>query len=418
MNRKILATVALVATLVTTGAQRASADIGDAIAGGIIGGIIVGAINDRNGTRRTAPHREPSAPSAARQMARSIQTALNHFRFDVGPVDGVLGRQSRAGIRQYQAYLSFPATGELSEFERQVLLTAYERAALGGPQVTQVTATHPNGIRGLLDTVRDEMLGVSRQPVVEAAAPAAPPAPVAAAPAVPNFFAGQSSATEVSLASRCNRVALVTSANGGFTNLDTMTDPVFALNEQFCLARGYAIAEGETLVAQVPGATAQGVAQQCAGLEPLLQPYVAALSLQPRNAVLQEVAQFVLNSGMSPTDLAGTARICLSSGYLSDNMTVAIGSAMVLVALGESAYGELPGHHLMQGIGAAQRPDLAQDWFTNALATQSAGPTEVAFRPGPDGRNELILAAARAANGPAVSPIAPAAPAPGTVNSK
>jgi len=416
MNCKILATTALVATLVTTGAQRASADIGDAIAGGIIGGIIVGAINnERNQQGRTTT---PRVSSAARQLARNIQIALNHFLFHVGAPDGVLGNQSRAGIRQYQAYLSFPVTGQLSEFERQVLLTAHQRALQGGPQVTQVASNHPNGIRGMLDTVRDEMLGISRQPVVAAAAPAPveQPAQLAAAPTVPNFFGGQNAAgtATVSLASHCNRVALVTSANGGYTNLNTMTDPVFALNEQFCLARGYAIAEGESLVTQVQGATAQSVAQQCAGLEPLLQPHVAALSTQPRNTTLQGVAQFVLNSGMSPTDLAGTARICLSSGYQTDNMTIAIGSAMVLVALGEASYGELPGHHLMQGIGAAQRPDLAQDWFVSSLTTNPTGPTEVTFRPGPEARNALILSAAQAANGAAMSPVAPTAPIIGT----
>jgi hypothetical protein len=217
-------------------------------------------------------------------------------------------------------------------------------------------------------------------------------APVAAA--VPNLFAGQGGgAAQVSLASHCNRVGLVTSANGGYTNLQGMTDPVFALNEQFCLARGYAIAEGESLVAQIAGATPQSIAQQCAGLVPHLQSHVAALSLQPRDAVLAGVTQFVLTSGMSATDLAGTARICLSSGYQTDNLTVAVGSALVLVALGETTYGELPAHHLMQGIGASQRRDLAAEWFNASLPNDAMTPTEVAFRPGPDDRNGLIRAA-------------------------
>ncbi|MCL4676758.1 MAG: peptidoglycan-binding protein, partial [Pararhodobacter sp.] len=457
--------------------------------------------------------------------------ALNHFYFHVGTPDGVLGRQSRAGISQYQAYLSFPVTGELGEFERQVLITAYQRAIAGGAEVTRVSQRHPDGLRGLLEVVRDELRGggarmrtagayglppevadavdeiaASSDPSAEqlvqrsgfvqladlnadgrtdyiidtlvtgsafwcnaqactvqvfvstpdgyvrndfqsnSAIPAAfdclrsscrltdqgtttvaaagttapvggvaPPvaaaqpmvqnpmaaAPVAAAPAgaVPNFFGGGARVQQTSLASHCNRVALVTSSNGGYIELGTMVDPIFALNEQFCLARGHAIAEGEALVAQIPGATPQGIATQCQGLEPLLQGHVAALSVQTPDLVLQGVTQFVLTSGMAASDLASTARICLSSGYMTDNQTVAIGSALVLVALGETSYGELPGHHLMQGIGASQRRDFAAQWLQSSLSTDGMTLTEVAFRPGPESRNALILAAVDAATG-------------------
>jgi len=418
MNRKIITTTALAAALFSTSVGRASADLGDAIVGGIVGGVIVGAIHDRNDRRPRAT--TPRVSNASRQLARDVQTALNHFYFNVGAPDGVLGRQSRAGISQYQAYLGFPSTGHLSEFERQVLITAHQRALYGGPQVTQVAANHPNGIRGLLGVVRDEMLGVSREPVVEAVAPQPqvqqPAVTTTAAPAVPNFFNGQSvggGGATVSLASHCNRVALVTSSNGGYTELGTMTDPVFALNEQFCLARSYAIAEGEALVAQLPGATPQSIAQQCQSLEPLLQTHVAALSLQPRNLVLQGVMQFVLNSGMTSTDLAGTARICLSSGYLTDNMTVAVGSALVLVTLGESSYGELPGHHLMQGIGAAEQRDLAAEWIRASLPSAGVAMTEVSFTPGPMSRNALILAAVDGAVGGGLRlPVPATTPAP------
>ncbi|WP_417589195.1 peptidoglycan-binding domain-containing protein [Pararhodobacter oceanensis] len=428
MKLNTLTATALAAALMVSGTGRATADIGDAIAGGIIGGVIVGAIqHNRTRTQPVRTHR-PRVPSAARQQARDVQTALNHFQFHVGVADGVLGRQSRAGISQYQAYLSFPVTGHLSEFERQVLLSAHQRAVMGGPHVTRVAASHPNGMRGLLDTVRDEMLGINQQPVTVAtpappavpappvvpaatAVPAAPEAP-AATSAVPNFFGGQSGGAvqQASLASHCNRVSLVTNANGGYAELGTLSDPVFALNEQFCLARGYAIAEGEALVAQVPGATAQSIAAQCQGLEPLLQPHVAALSVQPRDQVLQGVTQFVLTSGMSTSDLASTARICLSSGYLTEDLTVAVGSAMVLVALGEHSYGELPAHHLMQGIGATQRRELAAEWFRASLPAGGVVSTEVAFRPGPDSRNALILAAVDGATGDAPMATTPVAP--------
>jgi hypothetical protein len=73
-------------------------------------------------------------------------------------------------------------------------------------------------------------------------------------------------------------VNLVTSTNGGFVTLASMTDPAVALGEQFCLARTYAISTGEELAAQVPGATPQQIASQCEGFAPAMQEQVAALS--------------------------------------------------------------------------------------------------------------------------------------------
>jgi peptidoglycan hydrolase-like protein with peptidoglycan-binding domain len=403
MTKKVLTVTAVAAALIAGHAERASAD---AFVGGLVGGFLGATIGSNIRTQRQPA---PSGVSASvRQLRRDIQTALNHFSWHVGVVDGVLGQQSRNAISQYQMYLGMPGTGELTEFQQQVLLVGYQRAVVGGPQITRIATTHPNGLRGVLNTVRDEMMGIAPQPQVVAApqAPAAPqpevPASVAApaAPTVPNFFGGQGGAgTQVSLASHCNRVGLVTSANGGYADRGSMTDPVFALNEQFCLARSYAIADGESLVAQLSGTTPQDVALQCAGLEPLLSSHVAALSVQPREAVLAGVTQFVLTSGMTTTDLAATARICLSSGYQTDDLTIALGSALILVALGETSYGELPAHHLMQGIGTAERRELAVDWFRASVPMGGMATTEVAFQPGGEGRNDLIHAAVDAVSG-------------------
>ncbi|MCB1390222.1 MAG: peptidoglycan-binding protein [Rhodobacteraceae bacterium] len=537
MSSKIFVSTVLSAALITGSVGEASADIGDAIAGGIIGGIIVGGIQSSRRTRTVV------IDSGARQLARDIQTALNHFYFNVGTPDGVLGRQSRAGISQYQAYLGFPVTGTLTEFERQILISAYQRALVGGPEVTRVSQRHRDGLRGLLEVVRDEMAGggvrtrtagayglppevadavdeiaassdpsaeqlVQRSgfiqlsdlngdgrtdyiidtsvtgsafwcnaqactvqvfvstpdgysrndfqtndstpaafnclrsscqlngnaPVSVAAqggtAPAGPLAPPVAAaqplvqnpgagPAtttagaggMPNFLGTGARVQQASLASHCNRVGLVTSANGGYSDIGSMTDPVFTLNEQFCLARGYAIADGEALMAQL-GIQPQDVAAQCAGLGTTLQAQVSSLSLQSRDVVLASTTQWVLTSGMSATDLATNARICLSSGYATDNMPVAIGSALILAALGETAYGELPAHHLMQGIGAAQRRDLASDWYRASVPV--ALTTEVAFQPGPADRNRLILAAVDMAGGAQPSGAVAPIPAPDT----
>jgi hypothetical protein len=535
--RNFLTATAAAAALISADASRAQAD---PFVGALLGGFIGGALGAQAGQPRTRARSttpRATAPNPARETNRQVQTALNFFGFNVGTPDGALGPRSRQGISDYQLYLGFGATGQLTEFERNVLLTAHNRAQMGGAQVTQVTSRHRDGMRGLLEAVRDEMSGApvrrtagayglpaevadgvdeiaaSSDPTAEqlvqrsgfiqladlnadgrtdyiidtsvtgsafwcnaqactvrvyvstpdgysrndfqafgvtpamfdcqrgdcnllpggattvaaaiapsqgqVAAPVASaqpmvPNPAASAPVVPNFFAG-AGAQQVSLASHCNRVALVTSANGGFTDVSTLSDPVFALNEQFCLARSYAIAEGEGLAAQVPGATPQLIAEQCAGFAPVLQPHVAALSLQPRAEVARGVAQFVLASGMAPADLTATARICLSSGYMTENLTVAIGSSLLLYALGETGYGELPAHHLMQGIGASQRRELAMDWF-QASVPQGPMAQAVGFAPGSASRNALITAAlgmmGDGAGAPAAAPAATPTAAP------
>ncbi|WP_370240865.1 peptidoglycan-binding domain-containing protein [Pararhodobacter marinus] len=544
MTSKIFTTTALVAALVATSVERAEAQrsLAAGVLGGIIGGAIVaGAAQSQQRTRTVVRQRTVVVDTAARQQARDIQTALNHFGWNVGVVDGSLGPNSRNGIRNYQGYLGFPVTGQLLEFERLVLVTAYQRAIAGGPDVTRVSSRHRDGIRGLLETVRDEMRGggsrtagayglpgevaeavdriaessdpsaeqlversgfiqlsdlngdgrtdyiidtsvtgsafwcnaqactvqvfvstpdgyarndfqsndatpaafdclqsacrLSDGATVSVSAPVVPQgtapagslaAPVAAAqpmvpnpgaspaagsaatPARPSFLGGGARAQSASLASHCNRVGLVTSANGGYSDLGNMTDPVFTLNEQFCVARGYAIADGEAVMSQL-GVTPASVSGDCEALGAELQPQVSALSLQARDVVLGATTQWMLGSGMSTTDLATYARICLSAGYSADNLDVAIASALVLSALGETAYGELPAHHLMQGIGAVQRRDLAAEWFNASVPVSLT--TEVAFQPGPASRNQLVLQALAAASGDAPAPM-PVATAP------
>jgi len=213
--------------------------------------------------------------------------------------------------------------------------------------------------------------------------------------------------TQVSLASQCNKVSLLTNTNGGYTTVAAMQDPVFALNEQFCLARTYAMSQGEDLAGKIAGATPAQIAEQCQSFGPVLAPQVAALSLQPRDEVLKAVSNFVLTSGMAPAQLAATAKICLGVGYTTDKQDVAIGSALLLTALGEKGYAELVGHHLSQGFGTSQRADLALDWYETGMEAEAAG--AAVFAPGLPDRSALIRKAAYSVAG---KPEAAAAPFP------
>ncbi|MFW8634495.1 peptidoglycan-binding domain-containing protein [Cribrihabitans pelagius] len=136
-------------------------DLGAAIVGGVIGGVIVNEIH-KNKQRQRAPvkrtYRKAPAYSAARAENRETQVALNYFGFPAGTADGILGRRSRAAIAQYQGHMGFPATGRLSPYERDFLVTSYSRAQIGGPQVMQAMQA-PSGVRGLLHRWRNEATG-------------------------------------------------------------------------------------------------------------------------------------------------------------------------------------------------------------------------------------------------------------------
>jgi peptidoglycan hydrolase-like protein with peptidoglycan-binding domain len=55
----------------------------------------------------------PSASAASSEEIRKVQQSLIDKGYDAGPVDGVLGSRTRAGIRQYQASEKLTVTGRL-----------------------------------------------------------------------------------------------------------------------------------------------------------------------------------------------------------------------------------------------------------------------------------------------------------------
>lgn len=440
MRTGFFATALLAFALMLSGPGAARADAGDALVGGIIGGVIGGAIvNERNKTR-TVTRKVYRAPvySAAREENRQVQTALNYFGFPAGTPDGVMGRNSRNAVSQYQAHLGYPVTGYLTDYEKSFLLSSHNRALAGGPVTHQQIAQNPMGTRGLLTMYRDQAAGVAVAAAPQPAAPVevVPAAPLQAAPAQPAETVVASAPAEpaspalpnflgkgdgMSLASHCNTVSLLTNTNGGFTGIDRMTDANVVLNEQFCLARTYAIASGEELASGIQGVGTQEIAAQCQAFGPVMKDHVASLSLKPRDQVLQDVSGFVLSTGMAPQQLAATAKICLSVGYRTDDMDVAIGSALILTALGEQVYGELMGHHLSQGFGATQRRDLAGPWYEMALTALEAGQMAV-FAPGQPERVQLLRAAAPGAQGAQAgtmsAPVQPASALPNFAISK
>nr|WP_325248546.1 peptidoglycan-binding domain-containing protein [Amylibacter sp.] len=415
MYFKTLTTAVLGASLAFVPAETAQADAGDFIAGAIIGGIVGANVNKNKRSVRSSSTKTTRSRLPSTQEGRNIQSSLNYFGFDAGAVDGQLGRKTREAVSQYQAYLGYPVTGTMTAFEQNFLVSSYNRAQAGGYAVQQQIATIPDGTRGLLRTYRAEMANqptapiaapqttyafapqpspTPAAPVVTAAAPLAAASPLAeaAAPASGGLPSFMGTGTQASLASHCNTVSLITNTNGGFTTLANMTDPNVVLNEQFCLARTYAIANSQELASKVQGFSAEQIAQQCEGFGPAMKPYVDSLALKPSTAVVADVASFIQNTGMAPAQLSATARICMGVGYRTDNINVALGSALLLYTLGEPVYGELMGHHLSQGFGPAKQLGFAQSWYGAGLAAVDNGAATV-FSPGQPERTELIRAA-------------------------
>jgi peptidoglycan hydrolase-like protein with peptidoglycan-binding domain len=390
---KHISMIAISASLAITAPAQVSADAGDFVAGALVGGLVGHLATKENQRKKSAAASQQKQSTTSTtyntipstQEGREIQTSLNYFGFNAGGVDGKLGKQSRNAVSSYQAYLGDPITGYLDPFEQNLLVSSYYRASAGGQAVQQQIAAQPDGTRGLLKVYRSEMAGET----APAATPAAvqTTAAVATASTLPNLVGD--GAPQESLAAHCNKVSLLTNTNGGFTTQATMTDPNFALNEQFCLARTYAIAQGEERASKVAGYTSQQITEQCEAFGPVLESQVDALSYKSEPEVAQDVATFVAGTGMSRGQLQGTAEICLGVGYRTDNLQVAIASALVLYAMGDEVYGELIGHHLAQGYGVEQNTGLAQQWFDKSYAAHQAG-KQAAFAPGQPERNDLV----------------------------
>ncbi|WP_170407489.1 peptidoglycan-binding domain-containing protein [Ruegeria arenilitoris] len=413
---RFVVALGIAVSFAATSPQIARADAGDFLGGAVVGGVVgyaIGKDQQKKKARTTTTTRTYRSGIPSTTQGAQTQTALNYFGYNAGRVDGQVGRGTRGAIERYQVSMGYPVNGyDFQPYQRDFLMQAYYWATSGGQATTQLSG------QPLLMAYRQQVHGGSAL----AAAPQAPVtpvplAPVAAAPqaqvaptpvATPEVTEPQPDAVETtsaslpslfsggtggpSLANRCSAVMLQTSTNGGYTTLTNMSDPDFALSEQFCLARSYAMGRGEDLMQDIQGLTPDQVAAQCDSYGEMLTPQVVALSLSSKVDAETQMRKLALDSGHSPEDLAATSKVCLAIGYRQDNMDTAIGSALMLVAMGEPAYGELIGHHLREGFGVQQRRDLAMQWYDASLSALDAG-SEAVFLPSQSDRPQLLRAA-------------------------
>lgn len=282
-------------------------------------------------------------PSPA-EMAKTgqIQTALNYFTFDAGPVDGLMGQQTRSAIEDYQAYLDYPVNGRLADDEGQFLMMAFQGAQTNSAQAQQVADAHPDGIKGFLLVFRDRFENGE---------------PPQATGVIPSFL---TTGSQLSISAFC------TEPIAGSVSDPSMDE---TLRPFFCNAADAAIAHSDALSSKVAGFTPAQIEEQCIAFEPALVSIVASVSNSPASDVMQSAAEFVQRTGQDPVDMAGIAQFCLGVGYRRDHLDLAIGSTVLLTALDAPIFGEYAGYHLSLGLGVEENPALARSWFETAMQT-------------------------------------------------
>ena len=424
----------LAAILVTTSVGRVAADAKDALFGAgaaVIIGCATGAINCKgkksSGKSRSTSTRStrPSMSAAQRQQNRDVQSALNAFGFPVGTVDGALGKRSRAAIGDYQGYMGYPATGQLTDWEREALVNSWQKfnAGAGNAYPRTMAAVGP---RGLLNIERDPnfpaqfgdnvapnynnnnaQAGYNQggynqggtwdqnqggvvpnqpqqafQPPQTVPVPAPVPQPQGGGQVVDGAMPklqplkpiGQ---VIVSAASRCELVDQTTRIQGGVIQAANMTDSNQALSEKFCEARGFAITQGGSVAAQFQ-VSENELNNLCAQVQSEFEGVVASLPTAPQAQVTAAAQSSAAQLGL--TDAATTAaygQICLGIGYRLDNAEMALSGALAMLAAGQAPYGEIVGHHLREGFGVAAAPVQAVSWYQSAIGALEQGATPV-----------------------------------------
>lgn len=387
----------LVATsLVLVPAKEARADEAAALIGGaILGGLIINEVNKNKArqrqqqqqqqqTRARTSTRSSGISAAQREQNRNVQSALNYFGYNVGAVDGSIGRKTRAGISNYQSDMGYSIDGRLDDAERSFLLNSHQRALASAHVAPYNQILASQGQQGLLRTYRNEQLGIPTPQVQQATAPA--PAPVqnpvparANTGALPDFTFG---AQDRSANEHCNEINVLTAANGGLTTGANVGDAEFALNEQFCLARTQAMAESTRIEATIPNLSAPQIEAQCQGLTQAMAPQMAGIDGKSPSQIIADGSAFLRNSGKPMDQLVSGGKVCLGVGYRTDDAEMAMASGVLLASAGQLGYGEVVSHHLREGFGAAKgQGNVAGDWMRMAINAAQSGATVLGQTP-------------------------------------
>ncbi len=448
MFAKYLTSASLIAAIAMTPIAAAPAqaqDARDVIGGLLLGGAIGIALGAASAPRTTVvqPAAQPQQPAAQPQQPRQpvraaipsteagriVQTALNYFGFGAGQVDGQVGPSTRRAVERYQAALGHPVNGNsFPEDQALYLVNAYQWASTGGQIQTNLNGTpllvaYQGVVDGTLTPAFAGQPGAntttivtpsSNTTVITAPGIGAPVTTVSASGTglVPNLFSGVTAAAPA-LSSRCEAVALQGQANGGAMTLGNLSNPGFALSEQFCGARAASVSQGHDLTQAIAGLTYAQIVTECDGFSAAIAAQTGLVGAVTPQQAIGSAQTFAFSTSIPQAELAATARVCLGVGYDTDDMAMAMGSALMLTAMGEPAYGELLGHHLREGYGLTADASRAHEWFDLSLTAIENGAPAV-FSPSDAGRLPLIRQAVAVTLGgqPQIVPVVAPAPAP------
>ena len=387
-KRNLCASLAA-ASMVFVGVERAKADDAASFLGGaLLGGIIVNEMNKSKQRRTTTTRRSSTTSSAQREQNRQVQTALNYFGYNVGVVDGILGRNTRAGVRRYQADMGYTVDGYLDPHERDFLLSSHQRAMAGAHVAPYSQILASQGRPGLLRTYRNEQLGIPTPQAAPqtqmATAPSTAPEPTAPEPVTARADTGGDGggglpqfnfkSEDRSIRDHCDQVNVRTAANGGLTMPDAIKDAGFALSEQFCMARTQAMSDSARIEANIPDMTREQIEAQCDGLAQAIAPQIDGIGSRPAEQVMAKTRSFLQGSGQSMDQLVSAGKVCLGAGYRADDARVALASAVLLTSAGQRGYGEMVSHHLREGFGTmSAAPRLAASWMQVAMTAVAEG---------------------------------------------
>ncbi|NVO58196.1 peptidoglycan-binding protein [Rhodobacteraceae bacterium B1Z28] len=135
MKKQSIATI-VAASLAASVPITAAADTKDLLIGGVVGALIHKGITDNQKAKKqqSVVTQKPSSGTGVKSPASlnsqytraeriQIQSAFRDLGYNIGTVDGVLGKNSRVVISQYQSSLGSPQTGQLTRSQFVTLLS-------------------------------------------------------------------------------------------------------------------------------------------------------------------------------------------------------------------------------------------------------------------------------------------------------
>ncbi|MEM9577282.1 MAG: peptidoglycan-binding domain-containing protein [Pseudomonadota bacterium] len=399
MKRTKTVSAALIAAMLATSGPAQASDAGKIAVGAIAAlGLYSILKNKNNGQAQAAPapRQQPAPPrntyNPAREQNRQMQSALNGVGFNAGGADGIVGPRTRSAISDYQAHMGYPVTGSLNDFQREQLLGAHQQIQNGNAAARFPEINRAEGPRGLVKALQDpsyaSRFGQQPQPQL-ANTPASSGDDDLVLPsslARSNPVQGGTS----SMAEHCELTTGIMQANAGPAVVDNIADPDQALSEQFCEARSYAITQGNGLLDQLDGKTAE-FTDFCTKIAARLAPAVAEIPSGDTKAVAvkaQEIMEPVFQGDLTAAATAG--QICLGIGYRQDDSDIALGAATMMLASGKMSYNELFGHHTRWGFGTAVAKDTSRQWYLSAINAMDQG-AEPAFLPSQSAQRNAII---------------------------